>query len=275
MEQGEKYTQLADFTSSFWGQRPLTIPKKPKITNTAQAKEAKMSGEFDVFDEWGSYVGKFTPAGGGWDGCLFAIAMLFLWTVGFLVYLLVKLVVQGFRAAGRKEWDKAAAYWAVPGLIVVWYVLGLASTAATQAAEQAREVARQSELAGAILNPEDAIGFERLRGGLPGSTFPDCPYCDDNFTYGEYRLTNKLVLNEVFVDNSLGGEYGLCEWELGMLISTRVAPGRAITFYCFETASYSLSEKGCVRVEPAWSSDSRLIAEFCLDDKTGVVRPTK
>jgi len=95
-----------------------------------------MSGEFDVFDEWGSYVGKFTPAGGGWDGCLFAIAMLILWTVGFLVYLLVRLVVQGFRAAGRKEWDKAVEYWAIPGLVVGVFFLALASSAATQAAEE-------------------------------------------------------------------------------------------------------------------------------------------
>lgn len=148
-----------------------------------------MDGEFNVFDEWGTYVGKFTPAGGGFDGCLFAIAMLLLWTVGFLVYLLVRLVVQGFRAASRKEWDQAAKYWAVPGLIVAWFVLSLASAAATQAAEERerqlyQEAGQRDQ--GTLSDTNEAITVERV----DGREFLVEGY--RGLLYSHYSVTNNL-----------------------------------------------------------------------------------
>jgi len=171
-----------------------------------------MSGEFDVFDEWGSYVGKFTPAGGGWDGCLFAIAMLILWTVGFLVYLLVRLVVQGFRAAGRKEWDKAVEYWAIPGLVVGVFFLALASSAATQAAEERerqlyQEARQRDQVVWTLSDNNEKMTIERV----DGREFLVEGY--RGLLYGHYLVTNNLevTLLDISLPNGLadyaGGGY--------------------------------------------------------------------
>lgn len=84
-----------------------------------------MGGEFNVFDEWGNYMGKFTPAGEG-DGCLSAIALLSLGTVGFLVYLLARLVtslydraVAGIFQALFKRKPKGPQSWIVMAVPLV------------------------------------------------------------------------------------------------------------------------------------------------------------
>lgn len=68
-------------------------------------------GDFDVFDEWGNFMGKFTPAGGG---CWFTIAILFLSVIGFWIYLLIKLTVNGFKSAKKGDWKRAIVYLALP-----------------------------------------------------------------------------------------------------------------------------------------------------------------
>jgi len=51
-----------------------------------------MNGELDVFDEWGSYLGRLIPAGGGCtNSILLVIALIIMWTIGFTFYLIFKL----------------------------------------------------------------------------------------------------------------------------------------------------------------------------------------
>ncbi len=69
-----------------------------------------MSDRFDVFDSFGNFIGEFVPSGSD-DGCWASLFSLFLviilWTVGFLIYLLIWLIVGGFKAASKGDWGKA------------------------------------------------------------------------------------------------------------------------------------------------------------------------
>ncbi len=122
-----------------------------------------MDGEFNVFDEWGNNVGKFTPAGSGFgNAILMIIAMLVLWTIGFLIYLFIRLIAKGYKAARKGDWENALMYWAVPGLLTFFLVASLIGGAVTVAAEerqrQKEEEQRQQEI---------QQGMEQLRQDLP------------------------------------------------------------------------------------------------------------
>lgn len=105
-----------------------------------------MSGKFDigsdfnVFDEWGNYVGKFSPSGGGFDGCLFAIALIVLWTVGFAIYLLAKMLIKGIKALAGGDVLNAIKYLAIPMLLLTILSLNLmADVSKTKARQKQNE----------------------------------------------------------------------------------------------------------------------------------------
>ena len=80
----------------------------------------KMSDEIPVFDEWGNKVGKFVPTGSGLlDTLIIIIVFLILWTVGLLIFLLVKMIVRGFKALFHREWGRAFLYLAIPGALIL------------------------------------------------------------------------------------------------------------------------------------------------------------
>ncbi len=85
-------------------------------------------GAFDVFDEWGNFVEKFTPAGGG--GCLFGIALLLLLAAGFVVYVYIKMVVMGFVALSKGKWGEVMVNWLFPGLFTLMFALGIVCSVA-------------------------------------------------------------------------------------------------------------------------------------------------
>lgn len=148
-----------------------------------------MSGEFDVFDEWGNFVGKFTRAGAGGEGCFLTIAVMIVATFAFAVYLLVKLTVEGFRAAFQKKWDKAVLYWLAPGLTALFLVVSMMTAAATQANEVRLEKARSEEIAWAQQEPNAAFTVVRT-GGVGGEFFfNERPWHVAEY-YGVYRVTN-------------------------------------------------------------------------------------
>lgn len=79
-----------------------------------------MSGKFNVFDEWGNKVGEYTPTGGsGVDGLLMIVAMIFLWTIGFLIYTFFRLIGQGIKEVKLGNWSKAVGYLIFPMILVV------------------------------------------------------------------------------------------------------------------------------------------------------------
>lgn len=109
----------------------------------------------DLFDEYGNFVGRFEPSGGGFEGFFFLIGVVFLWAFGFLIYLFFKLIINGFKAMGRGDWGKALAYLIVPGVIVLLGTLSVVGVIAASAvgemerrqAEQLRQQQISQELA--------------------------------------------------------------------------------------------------------------------------------
>jgi hypothetical protein len=78
--------------------------------------------EFNVFDEWGNYVGKFTPSGGGENAIIMFIVVILLWVFGFLVYALFRLLQEGLRALFHGKWITAALYLS-PFLVVTLMIV--------------------------------------------------------------------------------------------------------------------------------------------------------
>lgn len=85
-----------------------------------------MSGKFNVFDEWGNKVGEYTPTGGsGADGLIMIIVMIYLWTIGFLIYTFFRLIEQGVKEANLGNWNKAVNYLIWPGITICIIIYGI------------------------------------------------------------------------------------------------------------------------------------------------------
>jgi|WetSurSiteA1Bulk_404760.scaffolds.fasta_scaffold00244_5 hypothetical protein len=84
-------------------------------------------GDFDVFDEWGNFKGKFTPVGGGGEGCLIGIALLavvfFFWVAYIILKYLFKglsyLVKNGIKSIKEKNYGAGIAYLLIPSILAV------------------------------------------------------------------------------------------------------------------------------------------------------------
>ncbi len=77
-----------------------------------------IGGDFNVFDEWGNYVGKFKPEGGGFEGCLMMIVLIFAGILVFGVYIFVKATLIGLEGLITGDRKKAQLL-LVPGLLVL------------------------------------------------------------------------------------------------------------------------------------------------------------
>lgn len=75
---------------------------------------------FNVFDEWGHFKGNFTPTGSGENGCLMLITFALVGVIGFCIYLVYRMTVEGLRSLFRGEWIKAIVLFAP-----VWLFLGI------------------------------------------------------------------------------------------------------------------------------------------------------
>jgi len=56
-----------------------------------------MSEEIPVYDEWGNYIGKFIPSNS--DSIFFLIGLVFLWTIGFVIFLFFRFTIKGIKEA--------------------------------------------------------------------------------------------------------------------------------------------------------------------------------
>lgn len=224
-----------------------------------------MDGEFNVFDEWGNYVGKFTPAGSGFGDAIFMmIAMIILWTIGFLIYLFIKLIVNGFKAAKEEDWGRAIGYWVVPGLLIFFFAVSLIGGAANAAAEerqqQQQQQAKESEVQWALQNKDEAVTLTKIRGGM--SWIENCnSLCKDN-VFGEYKFTNNLQLNTLFVTTPHRIDNGpTCKWRWAYRLEAKVKPGQSITFYCVER-DWRGREDACIEVREV--REGKLIDKICI-----------
>lgn len=189
--------------------------------------------DFNVFDEWGNYVGKFTPAGSGFgDTILMLIAMLILWTIGFSIYLFFKLIIEGFKAAARMEWGKAALYWAIPGLITAVFVAMMASGMATAVAQERRQVREAQEAREFVdlARRGQLVHVERIRSASTEES--GCSGTQCSFVFGKYEFTNTTGDLVLLIEASWAScrEFDKSSREPG----TRLGPGESISAFCAE-----------------------------------------
>lgn len=111
-------------------------------------------GDFDVFDEWGNYMGKFTPSG-GFDGCLATIAVMIAIQITVLILILFRIVTEGFKALFRGEWKSAMV-----GLSPIWatFVIALASYLFVISPLNP-DVIRDNRMNYAIANPNESFSL--------------------------------------------------------------------------------------------------------------------
>jgi hypothetical protein len=83
-----------------------------------------MDDRFDVFDEWGNFIGRFTAIGSGANNCAVMLALLITGVVVSIIYMLFRLIVEGFKALFTGRFGMALLYWAIP-LILIAGVLNL------------------------------------------------------------------------------------------------------------------------------------------------------
>ncbi len=121
--------------------------------------------EFNVFDEWGNYVGKFVPEGGGINGILGVLTLIFAGIMIFVIYVLVRLIVEGFKALSRRQWGMA-----IVGLSPIWLtgllvILGIGAAVVQKYQQQVQDQQLQ-EIAQA-LNQNPPIDLKVSRGPCP------------------------------------------------------------------------------------------------------------
>lgn len=82
-------------------------------------------GDFNVYDEWGNFKGKFIPSGGG-DGFFIAIAFLMGAFCIWLAYIILKflfkgltyLIGNGIKSIKEKDYGSGIAYLAIPCMLL-------------------------------------------------------------------------------------------------------------------------------------------------------------
>lgn len=104
-----------------------------------------MSDKWPWYTEWnGIYMPVGDAAGAG---CAMGLGMLILGIAGYLVYLFFKLIVEGFKALGRKEWGSAFALLGVAAApFIVAYMIIAPDVAASAEQMKEREVEYQQRL---------------------------------------------------------------------------------------------------------------------------------
>ena len=219
-----------------------------------------MSGKFDiednfnVYDEWGNYVGKFTPTGSSSENAfLMLIAMIFLWTMGFIIYALFRLISKGFQEAKKGNWGKTIAYWALPGILVGAMCISVLTTTVASAIQQhqynVEDQRAKIEAENLVSNPP--ITVEMWKTKCTGS-HSDCPWGDgaaNNPTYIFIKITNDWS-GDVLV--SWGEPNLYCNISGG-----RLSSGETKEFHCVSVGvDFDTIPKYCISISYEISSYS-------------------
>lgn len=150
---------------------------------------------YSVVDEWGQKVGEFIPEGEGIGNAIFfLLAILVLWTVGFLVYVVYKSTKEGFKFASQGEWKKATISWSVLGIPTFLLILA----AVTSNVEMNAKIAQGQVIQDAYLrdvqlatdNLTSILTIRRIRGGL--KNINGCNSSCEYFVFGEYEIKNNM-----------------------------------------------------------------------------------
>ncbi len=189
-----------------------------------------MSGKFDigddfnVFDEWGNNVGKFTPTGVGLEnGCLMIVTLIIAWTLGFFIYALFRLIGKGFQEVGRGDWGKAMMYWAVPGLLAGGVCFSIFSVMVASAAQQYQHqlIQQQAQRDVQELANNPPIDLKAWKGKCT-SDHNDCPWGDEP-TYLFIEIKNRY-------DKPI--KVRLLDYFCNKFVMDTIAPGETGSFAC-------------------------------------------
>lgn len=179
------------------------------------------------------------------------------WLPGLPVF---KLIVEGFKALGRKEWDRAAAYLVVPGLIVGGFVLSIVSAAGTQATEAVRYELGVQEAEWALYHQDEAFPVKRIGGGYQIDCGPACWYA----TLGKYEITNSTTSLSVWFRNHGTGGCWQEGW-YGIVSPGTFAPGEMRTIYCIEE-KYGEPVNSSLLILTTVDLGYRTVADICFGD---------
>jgi hypothetical protein len=123
------------------------------------------------------------------DSVFAIIAILILSVFGFVFYALARLIIKGFQAAIKQDWDKAFSYWFVPGflmgLAVLLGVSFVVTALAKQEVKERQQIAVHEEIDWVNSHPEMAVNIARTGDG-PIDVWGN----DHKITYGEYDVEN-------------------------------------------------------------------------------------
>lgn len=213
-------------------------------------------GDFDVFDDWGNFVGKFTPAGGG--GCLFGIAILILLAAGFVIYQFIKMVVMGFVALSKGKWGEALMYWFFPGSMVLFFALSTVGNVTVflvneRRAEEYQLTARAEENE-FLANPPVEVAITK---GKCNPSTNNCGWGTDR-TYLVVTVTN-LSKNQLA---TMRGDPEL--WCTPSITWYYLTPGRTEKFYCVlggaAPPDFERLDRVCIYFSTgAWDSPTPLV----------------
>lgn len=130
---------------------------------------------FNVFDEWGNYVGKFEPRGGGIEGL---IAIIGLTIFGFGFYFLFKMIKAGFKALFEGRWMTAVVCLA-PIWIPLFAVAVIGSSAihglVSVGVEHQNQTAALNKIAAHLLEADRATGVLVISTSYGDVTFEKMP----------------------------------------------------------------------------------------------------
>lgn len=162
--------------------------------------------EFDVFDEWGNWVGKFTPEDSS-GGVVGTIVLLFVGILLFAVYAFFKLIYDGFKALFRGELLKACLYF-TPIWMTLLYVLFVSTVVGGQVLMSR--------------NISNMISIENL-------SFVECNGAR-NYSYTVKNISNR----DLIIDDYSALYENVCEPEnIGAprVVSHKLAPGEKVVVW--------------------------------------------
>jgi hypothetical protein len=220
---------------------------------------------FNVFDEWGNFVGKFTPNGGGADGCLAVIVLIFVAFIGYAFYALIRIIIEGFKACGQHKWGLAflcfTPIW-LPALVVFMAIIN--NNAQVQM-QQTQSVQATQAVNMILSHPDQAVSIKSITRGviIPCTNGSGGTNCDSgNELWDEFQITNNSN-----VDMELESVYPFgttCETSFAIEIDGSLNSGSSVTLYCQEKAT----SDWCFQAYPGYQYATDL-GTWCFDHKTG------
>lgn len=202
-----------------------------------------MNGDFDVFDEWGGYLGRFIPAGGGCaNSIILVIALLIMWTIGFAFYLIFKLTTGIIKELLKTRAGKITLV-VVPtiaALLSVGLILLTVISSGVREAQAREKAEAQTRSIEGWIESFALVEFSgrARRIGCAGSSW-DCP---------GVKLELELTGNwsDPIVVNSVEPEKVLCNLDQQSVVN----PGQAFVLMCTDSSTRYLGSGVVVPQDP-------------------------